>query len=175
MVHFSEEKVGAGRARRGRLRSVLIAPETWRQARQRLPMSMMATRDTGGGRAGGGGVWIKGDGGRQAARREGREERGKCGGETGALAVEASASLTAPAAALSSAPPAVTHSEGLLEPESVARRSGEAAPRQQQQRQPAAPRPAPALPPSPGPTVRRASSRHELRAPRLRRLAPGSA
>lgn len=75
MVHFSEEKVGAGRARRGRLRSVLIAPETWRQARQRLPMSMMATRDTGGGRAGGGGGVDKG-----RRREAGCEERG-AGGE----------------------------------------------------------------------------------------------
>lgn len=77
-----EGKVGAGRAHRGRQPSVLVAPETWRQARQRLAMSMMATRDAGGGSAWGGDDKGRrreaGSKGREAGG-EGREERGEGG------------------------------------------------------------------------------------------------
>lgn len=54
----------AGREWTEQQQSVLDAPETWRQKRKRLPMSMLGTRDARGGRAGGRGY--------KARRREAR-------------------------------------------------------------------------------------------------------
>lgn len=71
----SGETAGAGRARGGRQPSVLVAPETWRQARQRLPMSLMATRDSGGGSAG--------RRGQPRGAGAGRAASGEVGGERG--------------------------------------------------------------------------------------------
>lgn len=135
-AHSSGEgPVGAGRAHGGLQPRVLVALETWRQARQRLPRSVMATRDTGGGRPGG---WrIKGAGAGRAARREAGGE-GK-GGEPGArAAAAASASGThGPQPSPRAAPRG--HTPGTpREPERGARpcaeAGAEAAPRELQQR-----------------------------------------